>query len=131
MDSPINDPVEIVKTVIAALNRGDVEQVLRYCDREIVLWAPGADLNGQQINGIEELRQLLENDEERWPDAWTSIDSIFGAGGRVAVELSTVASEDGIAIVQPMAAFYTVKDGLIVEQRNYYDLRALERRLSG
>jgi len=131
VDSRSTDPIAIVKTVIAALNRGDIEEVLRFCDREIELWAPGPDLSGQQIKGIDELRQVLERDEESWPDTWTSIDSIVGDGDCVAVELSTVATEQDISIVQPMAAFYTFKNGLIVAQRNYYDLRALERRLNG
>lgn len=129
MESPVSDPIEIVKIVIAALNRGDIEQVLEFCADEIVLWAPGPDLVGQQINGKEALRQLLEFSEARWPDTWTSIDSIMSVGERVAVEMTMVASEQGMSLIQPMAAFYTVKDGLIVEQRSYYDLRALEHRL--
>ncbi len=125
------DPVEIVKAVVAALNRGDIEVALSFCADEIVLWAPGPDLTGQQINGKAELRELLELSEICWPNMWTSIDSIIGDSERVAVEMTTVASEPGMSLVHPMAAFYTVKHGLIVEQRSYYDLRALDKRLTG
>jgi ketosteroid isomerase-like protein len=131
MEPRQSDPVEIVRSVIAALNRGDIDQVLSYCDRDIVLWAPGPDLTGQHVNGVEELRDLLQRAEESWPDAWTSIDSIIGSGDRVAVEMTTVATESGIPLRQPMAAFYTLRGGLIVEQRSYYDLKALEQRLNG
>ncbi len=126
----MNDPVDIVKMLVAALNRGDIEQALSLCADEIVLWAPGPDLTGQNITGKDELRELLEFSEVRWPDTWTSIESIMGNGDRVAAELTTVASEHGVSLIQPMAAFYTVHDGLVVEQRSYYDLRALEKRLS-
>jgi ketosteroid isomerase-like protein len=130
MESHSRDPVEIVKVVIAALNRGDIDLALSLCADEIVLWAPGPDLNGQHVNGKSELRELLEFTETRWPDMWTSIDSIMAVGERVAVEMTTVASEQGVSLIHPMAAFYTVKDGLIVEQRSYFDLRALEDRLA-
>lgn len=130
MASPVHDPIEIVKTAITALNRGDIELVLELCSDDIAVWAPGQDLTGQRVNGKRELRELLELSEDRWPAVWTSIDSIIGDGGRVAVEMTMVSSEDGIRLVQPMAAFYTLRDGLIVEQRSYYDLRALEKRLN-
>ncbi len=129
MEMPPAEPVEIVKALVAALNRGDIDEALRYCSDEIVLWAPGPDLTGQQVNGKDELRSVLEYSEECWPDTWTSIDSIVGSDERVAVEMTTVATEHGIRLTHPMAAFYTFKDGLIVEQRSYYDLRALEQRL--
>lgn len=131
MESQMKDPIQIVKATVAALNRGDIDEVLSFCDDQIVLWAPGPDLTGQQIRGKAELRDLLELSEDRWPNMWTSIDSIMGVGDRVAVELTTVSSEHGVSLIHPMAAFYTVQRGLIVEQRSYYDLRALETRLSG
>ncbi|MGA7671370.1 MAG: nuclear transport factor 2 family protein [Nitrolancea sp.] len=125
------NPVEIVRSAIAALNRGDIDAVLGLCSDDVTLWAPGPDLVGQQVTGKDELQELLEYSEGRWPDTWTSIDSITGEGDLVAVEMTTVASQEGVSIVQPMAAFYRVRDGLIVEQRSYYDLRALEHRLNG
>lgn len=130
MAPSVHDSMEIVKSAIAALNRGDIEQVLELCSDDISVWAPGQDLTGQRVNGKGELRELLELSEARWPGVWTSIDSIFGDGERVAVEMTMVSSEDGIQLIQPIAAFYTLRDGLIVEQRSYYDLRALEKRLN-
>ena len=120
-----------MKSAIAALNRGDINAVLQLCAEDVTLWAPGPDLIGQQVTGKAQLRDLLEYSEDRWPDTWTSIDSIMGEGELVAVEMTTVASQEGLSLVQPMAAFYRVRDGLIVEQRSYYDLRALEHRLNG
>ena len=130
MQSDAVSPVEIVKLAIAALNRGDVDAVLCLCAEDVTLWAPGPDLVGQQVTGKDQLRDLLEYSEDRWPDTWTSIDSIMGDGELVAVEMTTVASQEGVSLVQPMAAFYRVRDGQIVEQRSYYDLRALDLRLS-
>lgn len=122
-------PIDVVQAVIAALNRGDIDTALDYCSDEIVLWAPGRDLDGQEIIGKENLRLVLEHTEAVWPDTWTSIREIVADGRRVAVEMTTVATEKDGQIAQPMAAFYTVVDGLIVEQRNYYDLGALQRAL--
>jgi len=131
VESPRTNPVEVVKAAVAALNRGDIDTVLRLCAEDVTLWAPGPDLVGQQICGKDQLLDLLEYAEDRWPDTWTSIDSIMGEGELVAVEMTMVASQEGVSLKQPMAAFYRVRDGLIVEQRSYYDLRALEQRLNG
>lgn len=128
-DERSESPAEVVRSVIAALNRGDIPAALALCHAEIVLWAPGRALEGQEIRGREHLRLVLEQSEARWPDMWTGVQTMVAVGNRVAVELTTVASEAGRRLAQPMAAFYTVEHGLIVEQRSYYDLGALEREL--
>lgn len=129
MDRPLTSPLDVVRTVIAALNRGDIELALGYCADDIMLWAPGQEVEGQEILGKDQLRLILEYSEARWPDMWTGVRSIVAEGERVAVEMTTVANERGQQIAQPMAAFYTVRDGLIVEQRSYYDLGSLQRSL--
>lgn len=120
-------PVEVVQASIAALNRGDIDAALTYCADDIILWAPGQDLEGQEIHGKEQLRMVLEASEAEWPDTWTAIRSIIADGDGVAVELTTVATVHDRRISQPMAAFYRVREGLIVEQSGYYDLGALRR----
>lgn len=129
MEGRATSPVDIVRASIAALNRGDIDEALTYCADDIVLWAPGRDLEGQEVIGKEQLRLVLEYSEARWPDMWTAVRSIVADGERVAVEMTTVATEGGRQIAQPMAAFYRVRDGLIVEQASYYDLGALTRAL--
>ncbi|MBX6342095.1 MAG: nuclear transport factor 2 family protein [Thermomicrobiaceae bacterium] len=129
MEERPRTPVEVVQASIAALNRGDIDAALDLCADDIVLWAPGRDLEGQEIRGKERLRLILEYSEARWPDMWSAVRAIVADGERVAVEMTTVASEGGRSLIQPMAAFYTVRDGLIVEQRSYYDLGALARAL--
>jgi ketosteroid isomerase-like protein len=124
------EPVEVVRVLIAALNRGAIDEALRLCADDIVLWSPGVDLAGQTVRGKEELRQQLEFSESAWPGTWTSIDAIVADEERVALEMTIVVSSDGESLVQPMSAFYTVRNGLVVEQRSYFDLGALDRRLT-
>lgn len=127
MEGRVIQPIDVVQASIAALNRGDIDAALTYCADDIVLWAPGQDLEGQEIHGKEQLRLVLEASEAEWPDTWTAIRSIIADGDRVAVELTTVATDQDQRISQPMAAFYCVREGLIVEQSGYYDLGALRR----
>ncbi|HVX29756.1 MAG TPA: nuclear transport factor 2 family protein [Nitrolancea sp.] len=124
------EPVEVVRALIAALNRGAIDEALLLCADDIVLWAPGDDLAGQMVHGKEALRQQLEFSEAAWPGTWTSIDAIVAEGERVALEMTIVVSSEGASVVQPMSAFYTVRDGLVVTQRSYFDLGALDRSLS-
>lgn len=131
MEERPTSPLEVVKATIAALNRGDIEAALALCSDDIVAWAPGHELDGQEIRGKEHLRLVLEYTEAHWPDMWTAVRAIVADGERVAVEMTTVATERGRRIAQPMAAFYVVRDGLIVEQSSYYDLGALTRAVEG
>jgi uncharacterized protein len=117
----------VVRHAIESLNRGDIDAVIACCADDVVVWAPGPDLTGQQLRGSEELRAMLEDSESNWPDLWSDVVSIVASGESVAVEMTSVASEGGQRIQQPMAAFFRVRDGLIVEQRSYFDLGALQR----
>jgi ketosteroid isomerase-like protein len=124
------EPVEVVRVLIAALNRGAIDEALRLCADDIVLWSPGVDLAGQTVRGKEELRQQLEFSEAAWPGTWTSIDAIVADEERVALEMTIVVSSDGESLVQQVAACDTVRNGLVGEQRRYSDLGALDRRLT-
>ena len=118
-------PAEVVRASIAALNRGDIEDALSYCADDIVVWVPSPQLDGQEIRGKRQLRALLEASEAQWPDMWSAVKTLVVDGDHVAVELVAVATHNGQRIAQPMAAFYTVRDGLIVRQSCYFDLAAL------
>ena len=130
MEDRPSAPIDVVNASIAALNRGDVDEALTYCADDIALWAPGQELEGQEIRGKDQLRLVLEYSEARWPDLWTAVRSMVADQGRVAVEMTIVATEAGVRLAQPAAAFYVVRDGLIVEQSSYYDLGALSRMLT-
>ena len=68
MDERATSPVDVVRASIAALNRGDIDEALEYCADDIVVWAPGRELDGQEVRGKEQLRLVLEYSEARWPD---------------------------------------------------------------
>jgi len=124
-------PESIVRTLVAALNRGDIAGVLDLCAGDIELWSPGPELAGQALHGKDELRQMLEESESRWPDSWLAIRSLIADGEQVAAEMTTVVSSNNRPVSQPFAVFYTVRDGLVVRQASYFDLRALEDALEG
>jgi ketosteroid isomerase-like protein len=129
MDEEEQSPIEVVRAAIAALNRGDVEAALGYCADDVVVWSAGRELAGQELRGKDALRAVLEFGEACWPDTWSAVRTIIADGNQVAVEMTTVATEQDRKIIQPMAAFFTVEDGLIVGQRSYFDLGALDRAL--
>jgi len=121
----LREPATVVRTVLAALNRGDLETVLRHCAEDIVLWAPGPTPSGTELRGKEALRAFLEASELAWPDSWAAVRTLVAEGEEVAVELTVTATHQGERVTQPMAAFFTVRDGLIVRQACYFDLAGL------
>ncbi|MDW8060682.1 MAG: nuclear transport factor 2 family protein [Thermomicrobium sp.] len=125
MSGEAREPIDVVRTVLAALNRGDLETALRYCADEIVLWAPGPTPEGTELRGKDALRAFLEASEFAWPDSWAALRTVVASGEEVAVELVATATHGGERVTQPMAAFFTVRDGLIVRQACYFDLAGL------
>lgn len=121
----MSEAAEVVRTVLAALNRGDLEAALRYCADDIVLWAPGPSPAGIELRGKDALRAFLEASERAWPDSWAAVRTFVADGEEVAVELVATATHRGERVTQPMAAFFTVRDGLIVRQACYFDLAGL------
>lgn len=121
----MGEPAEVVRTVLAALNRGDLETALQYCADDIVLWAPGPSPAGTELRGKEALRAFLEASERAWPDSWAAVRRLVADGEEVAVELVATATHEGERVSQPMAAFFTVRGGLIVRQACYFDLAGL------
>jgi len=124
-EGAVSEAAEVVRTVLAALNRGDLEAALRYCADDIVLWAPGPSPAGIELRGKEALRAFLEASERTWPDSWAAVQRMVSEGEEVAVELVATATHLGERVTQPMAAFFTVRDGLIVRQACYFDLAGL------
>lgn len=124
-------PEGVVRALIASLNRGDIPGVLQLCSDKIELWSPGRDLAGQTLHGEDELRQMLEESERRWPDSWLATRSLIAEGAVVAAELTSVVTVAGRSVLQPFAVFYTVQDGLVVRQASYFDLGALSEALEG
>jgi len=120
-----SDPVAVVRAMLAALNRGDLETALGYCADDIVLWAPGPTPSGTELRGKQALRAFLEASEATWPDSWAAVRTLVADGDEVAVELVATATHAGDRVTQPMAAFFTVRDGLIVRQACYFDLAGL------
>ncbi len=119
------DPETVVRIVLAALNRGDLDTALRFCADEIVLWAPGPAPEGIELRGKAALRAFLEASELAWPDSWAAVRTLVAGDEVVAVELVATATHRGERVTQPMAAFFTVRDGLIVRQACYFDLAGL------
>lgn len=75
--------------------------------------------------GKEALRAFLEASETVWPDSWAAVRTLVADGDEVAVELVATATHGTERVTQPMAAFFTVRDGLIVRQACYFDLAGL------
>ncbi|MCS7050676.1 MAG: ester cyclase, partial [Thermomicrobium sp.] len=88
-------------------------------------WAPGPTPSGTELRGKAALRAFLEASEVTWPDSWAVVRTLVADGDEVAVELVATATHRGERVTQPMAAFFTVREGRIVRQACYFDLAGL------
>jgi ketosteroid isomerase-like protein len=113
--------VEVVRTAIAAFDRGDFEDVLRLCDEDIVVSQPcelpGAPPEQRGHRAVLEASAL-------WPDQWDDyrieIRKISPApGGKVFVTMRTSGrgKQSGVEVEMDFSFVFSVSDGKITEWR--------------
>ena len=107
--------VEIVRAVVDALNRGDLEAVLKHMD---------SDFEYDTSRAIGPVRGVFKRDQIRafydeffglWESVRFEIDKCIEAGDQVAVSsINTHRGRDGIELTVRPSNVLTIRDGLIV-----------------
>jgi ketosteroid isomerase-like protein len=113
--------VEVVRTAIAAFDRGDFEDVLRLCDEDIVISQPpelpGAPAEQHGHRGVLEAYAVWP---EQWDDYRIELLRIAAApGGKVFVTMRTSGrgKQSGVEVEMDFSFVFTVRDGKITEWR--------------
>jgi ketosteroid isomerase-like protein len=111
------DGVDVVRELFEAWNRGDRDAVLELAHPEIVIDASRRVINPATYEGVEGVRRMLDDMVEVWDDFRAETDEFIDAGdGRLIVigRILGTGRGSGVAVEQPMAGIWTVRDGLIV-----------------
>jgi ketosteroid isomerase-like protein len=102
--------VEVVRRVIDALNRRDLDAASRYLDPEI-------EMDWSRLRGLE---AGVYREEPAARGFWITPLEFIEAGDRVVVPSSTLlCNRDGVAVVARSAPVVTVRGGRIVEWTLY------------
>lgn len=114
--------VEIVRSLYAALNRGDRERALGFAHPEVVLDATRNVLNPKTYVGIEGLRQWLTDMDDVWEEMHSERNEFIDAGDRVVVigRLVGRGKGSGVEVGGPNATILTIRDGLVIRSETGY-----------
>jgi ketosteroid isomerase-like protein len=118
--------VEIVRSVYAALNRGDRERAIELAHPEVVLDATRNVFNPKTYIGKDGLRQWLTDMDDVWEGIHSEQNEFIDAGDRVVVIYRLVGKGkgSGVEVVgAPNAAVLTVRDGLVIRSEIGYTSR--------
>jgi limonene-1,2-epoxide hydrolase len=126
---PVSEPLQVLREVILAWRRKDLDAMLQYIDDDIV-WH--SHVGSPPLLGKAAMREFATKltttmKEIHW--------RVFGAardGDRLHVEgVDDYVAPDGRRVVIPYAGVIKVRDGRIVEWRDYFDRALFDRLKAG
>jgi ketosteroid isomerase-like protein len=111
--------VEIVRTVFAAFDQGDIEGVLRLCDEDIVITQPVEvpGINPQQ-RGHQGVLEAFAIWPEQWDDFRVEVLALTAApADRVIANIRTLGrgKQSGVEVDMEFSFVFTLRDEKIVE----------------
>ena len=122
--------IEIARTGIDALNRGDIEALLALCDPGIELMPSlVGGIEGTSFHGREGYREWFEQQNETYDEVSFELHETRAVGDQVLILYTTRVrgAQSGIELESPGAAVLTIRDGLVTRQVGYQSqVEALE-----
>lgn len=146
MTSPENvKNIEVIEKWRTAVNDRDLEAVVMSYAPDAHVWSPRLELvfGGGGINGRDMIRVQQQVFFDTWPDGVVTRQNIFATGDRV-ILLGQMGGTHSIPYTVPggetypptgndakaeIAAIFTVRNGLIQENLEYYDYLSLAQKV--
>jgi ketosteroid isomerase-like protein len=118
--------MEMIREGIAALNRGDVEDMLATLDPEVELVPLRGALDGSVYRGHDGMRRWLEDMKEDWKEFELSVEDVREVGpGRLLVEATMgLRGRSGVALDTSAAWLCDMRDGKAFRIRFFADSAA-------
>jgi ketosteroid isomerase-like protein len=115
--------LEIVRSVVAAWDRGDVDEMERWIAADAELRPLRAQLEGTVYRGPEGLRELWDDLNADWEDLKLPVDELREVGDKVLALGRLVARgrASGIELEVPIGQLWEVRDGRVVAMVAFSD----------
>jgi ketosteroid isomerase-like protein len=116
--------VELTRRVAEALNAGDVDALIAYCDPSIELDSVFAAVGGAVYHGHDGLREYFRDLEDTWvDDIRVEPEGICDLGEHTLgfSALRGRGRQSGAEVAMPLASVFSWRDGLMVYWKSYTD----------
>jgi ketosteroid isomerase-like protein len=109
--------------LIRSLQGSGLDDVFAALHPDIVWTTPDDELDGGTLRGIHAVRALFESWRETFEDFWAEAEEVFELGDWVVARMRWygTARITGMALEIRSTTAYRVRDGLIVEAREFRD----------
>jgi ketosteroid isomerase-like protein len=121
--------VELVRTGLDALNRGDWDAVLELLDPEVKWETTGQFVEGGVYRGREGVREFLETLGEEFEEFRSGVERVTEVGDLVVAEIRTsgIGKRSGARVEVEFTILIYLSEGRITRLRNFMDrAKALE-----
>ena len=115
----------VITELVEAAFRGDVEAATALCAPDVVLRMEGT----QVVRGHDGLRQVIEFNEEVASDVRIEIHHVLASGETAAMNRTTFLTIGERTVELGVGSFFTLRDGKVVEWRDYQDMTEVTRAL--
>jgi len=108
--------VELVRSALDAMNREDIAALIAFSHPDIELRTLIGDVEGRADHGHDGVRQYFADMHDAWTENEYAVEDLIDAGSDRVVALvrwRAAGRGSGIRVDQPLAAVYSVRDGLV------------------
>jgi ketosteroid isomerase-like protein len=114
---------EVIRAVVDAWNRSDVEGMQALVAEDAVLRPIRAQLEGTEYSGRDGVRRLWDDVTEDWEDPRITVGEIEEVGDRVVARttMHMKGRESGIEIDAPLGWLIDLRDGEVVRLETFSD----------
>ena len=125
----VTDPLQVLREVILAWRRKDLEAMLQYIDDEIA-WH--SHVGSPPLQGKAAMREFATRMTTQMKEIHWRLFEVAREGDRLHVEgVDDFVTTEGRRVVIPYAGVLAFRDGRIVEWRDYFDRALFDRLKAG
>ena len=126
---PVTEPLQVLREVILAWRRKDLDSMLRYIDDDIA-WH--SHVGSPPLQGKPAMREFATRLTTQMQEIHWRLFEAVSDGDSLHVEgVDDFVSNDGRRVVVPYAGVLRVREGRIVEWRDYFDRALFDRLKAG
>jgi ketosteroid isomerase-like protein len=119
-DSTGEQSLAVLHSLYEAIERGDVPGAMAFVDPDVVITFPDSMPMGGEWRGHDGLFQLIGKIRALWDERKSVVETSVAEGDTIAVFIMVTGIIKGTPLKMPLAEYWRVRDGKLIEGRAYF-----------